>query len=445
MNWITELVRTSGVENLPPRIGEAFRAQQDRSEILIGWVQLAVVATFATLYLVAPAPDNPEVRFDLVPYVLGIYFVFTVLRLALAHRFRLDAWVLALSVMADMALLMVTIWSFHIKYGQPPAFYLKAPTLLYVFIFIALRALRFQAKYVLLAGFTAAFGWLILVGYAAYYADGQVTRNFVHYMTANVILLGAEFDKVISILVVTLILAFAITRARIMLVGAIVKETEARELSRFFDAEVAAEITGAATGIKAGEGVTREGAVLMVDIRGFTTRAENLNVQDLMGLLGEYQSRIVPIIQKAGGNIDKFMGDGIMATFGATHASDCPAADALRAVESILAESRAWARERAASGKDPVQIGLAVAAGRLLFGAVGDETRLEYTVIGDPVNLAAKLEKQNKIEKTIALTNLATYQLAQAQGYSSDADYEVRCDCALEGVGGTHDLVVLAS
>ncbi len=96
--------------------------------------------------LTSPAPANPEVRFDLVPYVLAIYFGFTVLRLALAHRFRLASWVLALSVMADMVLLMVTIWSFHIKYGQPPAFYIKAPTLLYVFIFIALRALRFQAN-----------------------------------------------------------------------------------------------------------------------------------------------------------------------------------------------------------------------------------------------------------------------------------------------------------
>lgn len=445
IEWITGLVRTSRTENLPPRIREAIIRQQDQSEILIGWVQLAVVLTFATLYLVAPAPDNPEVRFDPIPTILGIYFSFTLLRLALAHRFRLAAWVLALSVMADMTLLMVTIWSFHIKYGQPPAFYLKAPTLLYVFIFIALRALRFQAKYVLLAGFTAALGWLILVGYAAYSAGGQITRNFVDYMTGNVILLGAEFDKVISILMVTLILAFAITRARAMLIGAIVKETEARELSRFFDADVAAQIAGAETEIKAGQGVMRDGAVLMVDIRGFTALAGKLSAQDLMALLGEYQSRIVPTIQEAGGTIDKFMGDGIMATFGATRPSQRPAADALRAVDAIVAQGRSWARERAARGEDAVDIGAGVAAGRLLFGAVGDATRLEYTVIGDPVNLAAKLEKQNKTENTVAITNLATYEQAKAQGYQPGADHEVRRDRALEGVAGSHDLVVLAS
>ncbi len=442
--WITGLVRTSRTENLPPRIREAIIRQQDQSEILIGWVQLAVVLTFATLYAVAPKPVNAEVIFDPVPYVLGAYFAFTVLRLVLAHRFRLAAWVLALSVVADMALLMVTIWSFHIKYGQPPAFYLKAPTLLYIFIFIALRALRFQANYVLLAGVTAALGWLILVGYAASYG-GDITRDYIDYMTGNVILLGAEFDKVISILMVTFILAFAITRARAMLIGAIVKETEARELSRFFDADVAAQIAGAETSIEAGQGVMRDGAVLMVDIRGFTALAGKLSAQDLMGVLGEYQSRIVPTIQEAGGNIDKFMGDGIMATFGATQPSDTPAADALKAVDAVVAQGRSWARERAAKGEDPVVIGASVAAGRLLFGAVGDETRLEYTVIGDPVNVAAKLEKQNKTEKTVAITNLATYQLAKAQGYQPEADHEVRRGHALEGVAGSHDLVVLAS
>jgi adenylate cyclase len=90
-----------------------------------------------------------------------------------------------------MALLMTTIWSFHIQYMQPPTFYLKAPTLLYVFIFIALRALRFEARYVILAGVTAAIGWLILVGFAAVQSgDAAITRDYIHYMTHNALLLA---------------------------------------------------------------------------------------------------------------------------------------------------------------------------------------------------------------------------------------------------------------
>ena len=109
IEWISGLVRSPKTEDLPSRIREAIIRQQDQSEILIGWVQFAVVLTFTALYLVAPAPVNAEVMFDPVPYALGGYFAFTILRLALAHRIRLAAWVLALSVVADMALLVMFI------------------------------------------------------------------------------------------------------------------------------------------------------------------------------------------------------------------------------------------------------------------------------------------------------------------------------------------------
>ncbi|MFP3386859.1 adenylate/guanylate cyclase domain-containing protein, partial [Tritonibacter sp. SIMBA_163] len=79
------------------------------------------------------------------------------------------------------------------------SFYLKAPTLLYVFIFIALRALRFEARFVLAAGLTAAAGWALLVLYVVTVnpEDPMITRNYVTYLTANSVLLGAEFDKII--------------------------------------------------------------------------------------------------------------------------------------------------------------------------------------------------------------------------------------------------------
>ena len=106
LKWITDQIRGPDLDDLPPRICESIIRQQDQSEILIGWIQLAVVVTFAVLYLVAPAPVGHEVVFDPVPYVLGAYLAFTLLRLALAHRFRLTPWMLTLSVVADMALLM---------------------------------------------------------------------------------------------------------------------------------------------------------------------------------------------------------------------------------------------------------------------------------------------------------------------------------------------------
>ena len=87
---------------------------------------------------------------------MGVYFFFTVLRLALAYRGSVGLLILYISIVLDMCLLLGLIWSFHLQYEQPPSFYLKSPTLLYVFIFIALRALRFEARYVVAAGIVAA-------------------------------------------------------------------------------------------------------------------------------------------------------------------------------------------------------------------------------------------------------------------------------------------------
>ncbi len=367
-------------------------------------------------------------------------------RLWAGYRSRLPHWLLALSVVVDMSLLLGTIWSFHIQYSQPPSFYLKVPTLLYVFIFIALRALRCEARYVILAGVVAALGWSFMAFYAAYVgaAEGMITRDYVYYMTSNSILIGAEFDKVITILVVTGILAVALVRARQLLVRAVTEGTAVKDLSRFFAPEIAKQITASERQVTAGQGIARDAAILMVDIRGFTGLAAQLAANDLITILAAYQGRMVTVIQRHHGSIDKFMGDGIMATFGAAVDSDCYAADALRCVDEIMEEAQAWGRERERDGEVALRIGAAVATGRIIFGAVGDKTRLEYTVIGDAVNMTAKLEKHTKEEKVRALATEQAYETACAQGYEPPHVVERRRGRQLMGVGGTSDLVVLA-
>jgi adenylate cyclase len=412
-------LRPGPAPRLPERVERAVREQQDASEALIGWIQLAVVVTFAALYAVSPKTFAADAPFRPVPWAIGIYFLFTVARLALAYRMRLPAWLLTLSILIDMGLLFGLIWSFHLQYGQPPSFYLKAPTLLYVFIFIAMRALRFEAKYVVLAGLAAALGWLAMVLYVVLFDPDQamVTRDYVHYLTSNSILLGAEFDKIISILVVTAILALAITRARALLTRAVAEGAAARELSRFFSPEIAQRITGAEMEIAAGQGELREAAILMLDIRSFTRYAATLPPAEVIAMLAEYQARMVPLIRAHGGTVDKFLGDGIMATFGAAQPSPRYAADALAALLACLAEAQEWAAARERGGLPALAVNGAVATGRVVFGAVGDSARLEYTVIGDAVNLSAKLEKHNKRARSRGLATAEAVALAEAQGW----------------------------
>lgn len=431
-------------DGMPSRIRVAIGQQQEDSERLTAWIQLAIVLFFATLYAIAPKTYSGDLMFPPVTMALTGFVLAAGLRLIVAHRGQTPGWFVGSLIVADMALLLLLIWSFHIQYLQPPAFSLKAPTLLYVFIFIVLRALRFEARYVLLAGITAAAGWTLLAAAAVFADPDMVTRDYVHYLTANAVLIGAEIDKVITILVVTIVLSLALVRARRLLVLSIVEAAAVQDLSRFFAPEIADRITGAQHQLRPGYGEARDATILTVDIRGFTQLAKTLPPADLIGVLVEYQARMVSAIQRHGGSIDKFIGDGILATFGATEPSETHAADALRALDAVVVAADEWNRERRKAGAVPLILGAAAASGRVICGAVGDESRLEYTVIGDAVNLAAKLEKHNKAILARATAPGDTYNLAVRQGYRPVMTPEHIPAAEIAGLAGQVDVVVLS-
>jgi adenylate cyclase len=429
---------------LPERVRHAIATDQRSGEILVCLTQFGAIAFFGAFYELTPKAFPPSVMFEPVPWALGLYAMFTALRLWLALRGRLNAGFLSLSVVVDIAVLMVTIWSFHLQYQQPATIYLKAPTLLYVFILIALRAIRFEAAYILLAGVCAIIGWFMLVAYAVLTdSEMRLTHNFVEYMTSNTILIGAEVDKILSIAAVTAVLAIAIVRARRLLISSITEAHAANELSRFFAPEVAGEIRRADMRLKPGDAVTREAAVMFLDLRGFTKLAAHQTPADTMAVLGDYHQRMVPVIQAHGGSIDKYLGDGILASFGAARPSQTYAADALHALGEVLVAADDWNADRAKLGEPPLGIGAAVAVGPVLFGVTGDASRLEFTVIGDVVNLAAKLEKHCKVVARRALTTVVTLDLAKVQGFDGIAALEALPEQAVAGVTLPIGLVAL--
>ncbi|MDX1402611.1 MAG: adenylate/guanylate cyclase domain-containing protein, partial [Kiloniellales bacterium] len=123
-------LRNIETASLPKRVQNAVRDQEMVTERLISWFQLFVVVTLGALYMLGP---KPEIAFDIIPWALLTYLVLTVIRIVWSHRTRLPNWSVIISAFFDIALLMALIWSFHLRYDQPPSFYLKAPTLLYVF------------------------------------------------------------------------------------------------------------------------------------------------------------------------------------------------------------------------------------------------------------------------------------------------------------------------
>lgn len=409
-HYLQRLVARSDYVQLPPRVRETIRRQQQSSEVLIGWVQLGVVVTFAVLYTLAPKTFTEEAEFAPVPWALATYLVFTVLRLTFALNRPLPDWMLYLSVVIDMLLLLGLIWSFHLQYKQPASFYLKAPTLLYVFIFIALRALRFQARFVIVAGLVAAAGWLAMVWYVISVdpQDPMITRDYVEYMTSNSILLGAEFDKIISILIVTAILAVALTRARRLLIQSVVDSSTAQDLSRFVPTEVVRQVRSSEKRVEAGQGEVRQATILFTDIEGFTTISESLSPEQLIGTLNEYFAVVVEPIERYNGVVNQFQGDAILASFNLPEAHPEHAANALRAAIEI----QTALENRTFGDGITLKSRIGINSGTVVGGLVGTGNRLGYTVHGDDVNLAARLEQLNKEYGTRLLVSETTAELA---------------------------------
>lgn len=430
---------------LPPRVQARVRQEEWNAEILIGVVQVLAILTFCVLYGIARL-SNPPLRMMVqpIPVVLALYALFTAIRLTLAIVRKLNSALLALSVVVDIAVLMALIWTFQFGSSAPPSIYLKSSTLMYVFILIALRALRQDAFYVILAGGTAVVFWAALLAYA-YVVSGprlMLTHNFTEYATSPAELLGAEFDKFVSIAMVSAVLAFTVIRGRRLLVETARGELALNDFSRFVDPAVADRLRSAHSEVMAGMAERRQVAILTTDLRGFTALSRKLEATALLNLIAAYQAIIVPAIQRHGGSIDKYLGDGILASFGAVTPSDTYAADALRALEDVRVAVRDWTGREQASGLPPVRVGAAVATGEALFGIIGSSGRLEYTVIGDPVNLAAKLEKHTKAEDAGAVVTAEGFRLARAQGYQTTANLECRPGRMVAGVEGALDLMI---
>jgi len=165
-------------------------------------------------------------------------------------------------------------------------------------------------------------------------------------------------------------------------------------MARYMDPGLADKLMDAGGEILGGH--ASEATMLFSDIRGFTTLTEELGAQGTVSLLNDYFSLMVDCIQQEGGMLDKFIGDAIMAIFGTPFAHEDDADRALRTSIAMLRSLKVFNGERVGHGLKPIDIGIGLNTDIVVSGNIGSPKRMDYTVIGDGVNLAARLESACK-------------------------------------------------
>ena len=161
---------------------------------------------------------------------------------------------------------------------------------------------------------------------------------------------------------------------------------------------------------------TREAAILFADIFGFTRLAEDMNPEETIDFLREFHHRATASVFSSGGTLNKFIGDEVMATFGAIHDMENPAAAAMRAARAIVDSVDDWSAERIAKGLPPVRVGVGVHIGEVVVGNIGDERCLELAVLGDAVNTASRLQTMTRNHDAKIIASEQALARADAEG-----------------------------
>jgi adenylate cyclase len=194
-------------------------------------------------------------------------------------------------------------------------------------------------------------------------------------------------------------------------------------MSRYMDPQIAEQAMAAGVIELGGKSVTA--TVLFADIRSFTTITEELGAQGTVALLNEYFTLMVDCIQKHGGMLDKFIGDAIMAEFGLPLPHDDDEDRSVRAAIGMITELRRWNLERVSAGKKPIEIGVGLNTDTIVSGNIGSLKQMNYTVIGDGVNLASRLESACKQYGTGILLSEATYRKLKGTYRMREVDHVV--------------------
>ena len=300
---------------------------------------------------------------------------------------------------------------------------------LYLVIYLTASALSYSVRTVILTG---AASLVALAGSFAWTALDQARASGIDlagatelWPTARAIfarLIGPGFvtpeafliQQLIFMTLCTGFIAVAVWRARAHLGRTLSAEGERNNLARYFSPNLVDRLAGAEHDLEGGR--ESKATVLFVDVVGFTRLMEGQPPQQTINFLRVFHQRMAECIFAHGGTLDKFIGDGVMATFGTPDAQPDDETRALGCALGMVRSVEAWNRGRRTRGLPAVRIAIGIHVGPVLMGAIGSPNRLEYSAVGDTVNVASRLEHLARAHDASIVTSAETLAAAVNSG-----------------------------
>lgn len=288
----------------------------------------------------------------------------------------------------------------------PTAMNYRFDAFIYFFVILAVGTLAYSWRTILSMGSWMALLWLagligvMLFGYRNEVLGEAALAAFGGYpeilseIDPNSVQPSVRVQEIVVALIVAGILALKGLRSNRLLMKQADIAAERANLSRYFSPNMVDVLASARRDVGAVR--NQEVAVMFVDIVGFTRIAESGSAQDVMRLLRRYHAVIEAAVFDNGGTLDKYLGDGVMATFGTPEAGPDDAANALKAAHAIIAAMEPFNRESAKAGAPVLTVSVGLHYGPVILGDIGPSRRLEFAVLGDTVNVASRLEAASR-------------------------------------------------
>src|ERR671912_254858 len=303
---------------------------------------------------------------------------------------------------------------------------LRGQEFLYVLLLLAEAALTYSPRRVLWTGVSILVIWSMGV-FTIYSlpetlrfndaaAEGALTSAAVLDLSFKPAFVGltAWYTQLVATSLFTLLITLAVWRSRLTLLNQVEAEIVRADLARYVSPDVAEALTRRG-GTRFGDPTTRTVTVLFADIVGFTKLSETLSPERTFALLRSFQERSSAIVFRHGGTLDKYLGDGFMATFGSVGLQPDAPARALACAFELQQEIERWSRKRSARGANPLRLSIGIHCGPVTVGNLGGRERVEFTVVGDVVNVASRLEE---ITRAVGGSIIASEDCIQAAGGS---------------------------